>query len=192
MRTFFNNAGLIDYMSPQLYTSGSEGSNDFTANGVGWAEYKAFSGKLIPSIVTGNYYGNAQSTFKNYGVTTAGYVQWSQTVTGGSSSGPVSKKTVPTTRCGSSWAAASSSCGKKCTTNADCPGSACFADLATNGCPASAVAGSSSTYDGSSSSSAALEPAAIGIIVAGCLIGIVMIVIVTVVMLKVTKRVESV
>jgi len=192
MRTFFSNAGLIDYMSPQLYTSGYEGSNDFTANGVGWSEYKPFSGKVIPSIVTGSMYGNAQSTFQSkYGITTVGYVQWSQTVSGGSSSGPA-QKSVSTVRCGSNWAAANSGCGKKCASNADCPGATCFADLATNHCPASAVAGSSNTFNGQSDSSAALEPAAIGIIVAGCLIGVVMIVIVTVVLLKANKRVESV
>jgi len=191
MRTFFSNSGLIDYMSPQLYTSGNEGSNDYTTNGVAWSEYKAFSGKLIPSIVTGSLYGNAQSTFKNYGATTVGYVQWSQTVTGSSGGSSPPSKSVSSVRCGSNWASANSGCGKKCVTNADCPGSSCYNGLQTN-CPASAVAGSSSTFDGQSAASGALEPAAIGIIVAGCLIAVVMIVIVAVVLLKANKRVESV
>jgi hypothetical protein len=39
MRGFFSDSN-IDYLSPQLYTSGNEGQNDYTTSqGVGWNEY---------------------------------------------------------------------------------------------------------------------------------------------------------
>jgi len=132
MKTFFSNAGSIDYMSPQLYTSGNEGSNDFTQNGVSWSSYKPFSGKLVPSIVSANLYGSAQSYFKNLGITTVGYVQWRQS-------------SVP-----------------------------------------AAVAASDATYQ--SSTSSGLEPAAIGIIVGGCVLGVVMIVVAVIVIVSANKK----
>jgi len=134
MGAFFSNANSIDYMSPQLYTSGTESSNDFTALGVQWASYAPFSGKLVPSIVSANLYSDAQNYFAGLGITTVGYVQWSQTAsTGpapstGSSSGSSSGSTV---RCGTSWTAANSGCGNTCTTDGNCPsGQQCYNALA--------------------------------------------------------------
>jgi len=131
MTAFFNNANSIDYMSPQLYTSGTESSNDFTAVGTQWASYAPFSGKLVPSIVSANLYSNAQSYFAGLGINTVGYVQWSQTAstgpapsTGASSSGSSSGSTV---RCGTSWEAANTGCGNTCTVDGDCPsGQGCY------------------------------------------------------------------
>jgi len=80
MQSFFSNKN-IDYFSPQLYTSGSEGANDYsTAGGVPWSQYKSVSGRVIPSIVGGTYYADAQKYFAKLGITTVGYVQWSQTL----------------------------------------------------------------------------------------------------------------
>jgi hypothetical protein len=51
MRAFFKDSN-IDYMSPQLYTTGGEGANDFSATmGVQWAEYPNCKAKVVPSIV---------------------------------------------------------------------------------------------------------------------------------------------
>jgi len=134
MGAFFREASTIDYMSPQLYTSGYETVNDFAANGVGWADYKPFSGKLIPSIVSANLYSSAQNYFAGLGITTVGYVQWSQTASTGpapSTGAPTSSgSTGGTVRCGANWAAASSGCGTTCSLDSDCPsGQFCFKDL---------------------------------------------------------------
>jgi hypothetical protein len=135
MGAFFREASTIDYMSPQLYTSGAEGSNDFAANGVGWADYKPFSGKLIPSIVSANLYSSAQSYFAGLGIETVGYVQWRQTASTGpapSTGAPTSsgQSTGGTVRCGTDWAAANSGCGNACSLDGDCPsGQSCFKDL---------------------------------------------------------------
>jgi len=134
MGAFFSNAGTIDYMSPQLYTSGNEGSNDFTVNGVGWADYRPFSGKLIPSIVSANLYQNAQDYFAGLGINTVGFVQWSQTASTGpapSTGAPTSSgSTGGTVRCGADWTAASTGCGNSCNLDGDCPsGQFCFKDL---------------------------------------------------------------
>jgi len=80
MDAFFTNTN-INYLSPQLYTTGSETANDYTTSGsIIWSQYANAKAKIVPSIVTGSLYPSAQSYFKGVGVTTAGYVQWSQTV----------------------------------------------------------------------------------------------------------------
>jgi hypothetical protein len=79
MRSFFSN-GNIDYISPQLYTTGEESYNDFsTLAGVQWNEYSSARAAIVPSIVRASLYSNAQQTFASYGVTTMGYIQWAQT-----------------------------------------------------------------------------------------------------------------
>jgi hypothetical protein len=78
MRSFFPNAD-IDYISPQLYTSGTESYNDYsTLYGVQWSEYGASRGVVIPSIVTQSLYDSAASYFSSQGVYIDGYVKWSQ------------------------------------------------------------------------------------------------------------------
>lgn len=70
----------IDFLSPQLYTTGEETTNDFTTTaGVTWQQYATAKAAVIPSIVQSSYYANAQTTFATYGVTTRGYVCWNQT-----------------------------------------------------------------------------------------------------------------
>jgi hypothetical protein len=94
MRSFFTDSN-IDFLSPQLYTTGNEGSNDFTTSGgVAWSEYAGRHAKIVPAIVSGNYYENARATFAQNGVTTVGYVQWSQTQTY-PAGGPVAPVSVP-------------------------------------------------------------------------------------------------
>ena len=78
MTGFFADSN-IDYISPQLYTSGTEASNDFTAIGTMWKEYASSKAKIVPSVVLGSRdYPTAQAYFANLGVTLAGYVQWAQ------------------------------------------------------------------------------------------------------------------
>jgi hypothetical protein len=154
MQSFFQNANNIDYMSPQLYSSGTEGSNDYTTgSGVTWAQYKPFSGKLIPSVVAASYYWDSQSYFGNLGITTVGYVQWSQTAASNPSvppvtpppsnpsnppSNPPSSGTGSAIRCGSDWSTANTACGRSCTTDADCTnGNRCYASLDMTPCAGS-------------------------------------------------------
>jgi len=81
MQEFFSDPN-IDYLSPQLYADATETSNDYsTEKGVSWEQYTQSSAKFLPNIVHGSYYPDAQSYFKNYGITSVGYIQWNQTVT---------------------------------------------------------------------------------------------------------------
>lgn len=69
----------IDFLSPQLYTTGSESANDYaTSHGVDWTAYAAAEAKIVPSIVRASYYPDARKHFEANGVTTDGYIQWSQ------------------------------------------------------------------------------------------------------------------
>ena len=78
MTSFFADSN-IDYISPQLYTSGMEGANDFIAVGTMWKEYATSKAKIVPSIILGSRdYLAAKAYFANVGVTLAGYVQWAQ------------------------------------------------------------------------------------------------------------------
>jgi len=79
MRGFFTD-GSIDYLSPQLYTSGNEAQNDYsTGNGVTWNMWASTRIPIIPSIVRGSYYDSAHSYFSsNFGFDIQGYVQWAQ------------------------------------------------------------------------------------------------------------------
>lgn len=78
MRSFFWNSN-IDILSPQLYTSGEEWSNDFTTTaGVNWSEYANAKAAVVPSIVRSSLYWDAQGYFQSQGVSIQGYVQWSQ------------------------------------------------------------------------------------------------------------------
>ena len=70
----------IDYISPQLYTTGQEPANDYaTSHGVAWEEYAQCKAAIVPSIVKDTYYPSAQHYFAQCGVTLAGYIQWQQT-----------------------------------------------------------------------------------------------------------------
>jgi LysM repeat protein len=76
MSAFFQDSN-IDFLSPQLYTSGSETANDWaTTAGVTWEQYASARAVIIPSIVSPDLYSNAQQVLAGYGVTTQGYVVW--------------------------------------------------------------------------------------------------------------------
>lgn len=80
MDSFFHD-GNIDFLSPQLYTSGEEGGNDFTTTmGVPWSSYGSWNtkAKVIPSIVKADFYWDAAGYLGTQGVDIKGFVQWSQ------------------------------------------------------------------------------------------------------------------
>ena len=84
MASFFSDEN-IDYLSPQLYTTGKETENDYaTTGGVTWDLYKAAKAAVIPSLVSAGYYNSAAtgkdavSYFQQQGVSIQGYIQWSQ------------------------------------------------------------------------------------------------------------------
>ncbi|KAG5181543.1 hypothetical protein JKP88DRAFT_141883, partial [Tribonema minus] len=68
----------VDYLSPQLYTTGAETANDWaTSGGVAWTSYAGIAARVVPSVARAGLYASAQATFATYGVTTWGYVAWS-------------------------------------------------------------------------------------------------------------------
>jgi len=78
MASFFPNPD-IDFLSPQLYTSGFETQNDYTTSqGVTWSQYASSKAAVVPSIVNASLYADAQSYFANQGVNTTGFIQWAQ------------------------------------------------------------------------------------------------------------------
>jgi len=74
----------IDFLSPQLYSSGMEGSPDFaeTSNckdyGCTWDLYIGMVPKMIPSLVEESHYSATQTFFADIGITTEGFFQWRQ------------------------------------------------------------------------------------------------------------------
>jgi LysM repeat protein len=78
MQSFFANAN-IDYLSPQLYTTGKETANQYaTSGGVTWSEYATAKAAVVPSIVDASLYQSAQNYFQQQGVTLSGFIQWGQ------------------------------------------------------------------------------------------------------------------
>jgi len=73
----------IDILSPQLYSSGTESSNDYTYSGVPWSSYATTSAAIVPSIVSASMYADAQAFFldsSRSGTSFAiqGFIQWKQ------------------------------------------------------------------------------------------------------------------
>ena len=68
----------IDVFSPQLYSTGTEPVNDYTAVGTPWTLYSTTKAAIVPSIVKTSYYNDAVTYFATQGVTLQGYVQWAQ------------------------------------------------------------------------------------------------------------------
>ncbi len=80
MSTFFADEN-IDYLSPQLYSTGEEYSNDYsitTPGTVTWADYANAVSAVVPSIVDASMYADAQTYFAAQGVPLSGFVQWQQ------------------------------------------------------------------------------------------------------------------
>ena len=77
MQSFFAD-DHIDFISPQLYTTGQETSNDYDALLLAWTAYAAAKAKIIPSLVKASYYPDAVTYFAGQGVTLEGYIQWAK------------------------------------------------------------------------------------------------------------------
>ena len=78
MKSFFSSAS-IDYLSPQLYTSGLETENAYTQSaGVPWSDYAGAKSLFLPSIVDVSMYSSAAQYFQSLGIATAGFAQWKQ------------------------------------------------------------------------------------------------------------------
>jgi hypothetical protein len=88
MNSFFTN-DYIDYLSPQLYTAGTETQNDFSASqNVPWSLWMGPNRpSIIPSVVTANLFsgtppadldGAANFVQDKLGLNVAGFFQWAQ------------------------------------------------------------------------------------------------------------------
>jgi len=132
----------VDFISPQLYSSGAEVENDYTENmGIYWTHYTATSAAFVPSLASGSLYSSAQTYFAGKNLSTKGYIQWQQSASTGTASPP----TGSTVRCGTSWTAANSACGKTCVGDADCTaGTYCFASVDPSPCSSSSPSSPSS------------------------------------------------
>ncbi|CDF41072.1 unnamed protein product [Chondrus crispus] len=69
----------IDYISPQLYTGGTEFSNDYSiSSGYGWYKYQNSYPRVVVSIVQARLYDDAFKYFRNIRIPLSGYIQWAQ------------------------------------------------------------------------------------------------------------------
>ena len=75
----------VDMLSPQLYSSGMEGSPEFAESnnckeaGCTWELYQNSKAKFVPSIVTYSHYPAVQEYFSSkYNITNHGFIQWAQ------------------------------------------------------------------------------------------------------------------
>lgn len=69
----------IDYLSPQLYSSGTEKQpQTVTSSGVSWDVWKGAKATIIPSIVDGTHWQATQNFFQNQGIPLGGYLQWAE------------------------------------------------------------------------------------------------------------------
>ena len=81
MHTFLTDDN-IDILSPQLYITGEESTNNFqlTSNTeTTWADYANSKAIIVPSIITASLYNSAKNYFNKQGVELDGYIQWRQT-----------------------------------------------------------------------------------------------------------------
>ena len=72
----------IDILSPQLYITGEESTNNYqlTSNTkTTWSDYANSKAVIVPSIVTASLYNSAKNYFNKQGVELDGYIQWRQT-----------------------------------------------------------------------------------------------------------------
>jgi hypothetical protein len=73
------NSDNIDYLSPQLYSTGKEKQPQFDiSKGVQWDLWKGAKPVIIPSIVDGSHWQKTQQFFNNHGIPIKGYLQWAE------------------------------------------------------------------------------------------------------------------
>ncbi|KAI0558913.1 Glycoside hydrolase [Gracilaria domingensis] len=67
----------VDFLSPQLYTTGVETSNDYTiSNNYGWDNYRNSNAKILLSIPKANMYEDGEQFFASRSIITTGFIQW--------------------------------------------------------------------------------------------------------------------
>lgn len=72
----------IDILSPQLYQTGEELTNDYdltSGTTTTWGDYATSKAAVILSIVDASFYYSALEYFEGQGVELDGYIQWKQT-----------------------------------------------------------------------------------------------------------------
>lgn len=84
----------VDFLSPQLYTSGFEPQNDYAWDGVSWEAWAKSKAPIVVSINDYKLFSDAESFFLEKGMNLAGYVQWKQEI-GTSSQTPSLPTTTP-------------------------------------------------------------------------------------------------
>merc|ERR1712216_459199 len=78
---------LIDYLSPQLYTQGTEPANSWVDFNPAFADSSAVP-KIIPSIVKSTYYATVPITVAAKLPNAVGYIQWQDPILPGPGSVP--------------------------------------------------------------------------------------------------------
>lgn len=75
----------IDYISPQLYSTGREANPEFAetnnckSDGCVWTLYQDSAPKMVPSIVSAAHYAEIETWFWNtYSIQCEGYIEWAQ------------------------------------------------------------------------------------------------------------------
>jgi len=74
----------VDFLSPQLYSSGEEKAPDFAetgncaSQGCTWQIWQGSHGTIVPSLANGSQYSAAESGLSKRGITIDGYVQWQE------------------------------------------------------------------------------------------------------------------
>lgn len=80
MASFFS-SGDIDYLSPQLYSSGGEAAPDFDdGNGVKWTQWVGLKARFVPSLTCSSLksggYAKTKQYFAQMNITASGYIMW--------------------------------------------------------------------------------------------------------------------
>ena len=66
----------INFISPQLYTTGQEKKNNFISIGTHWEIYQKTKAEILPSIVHPSLYPEAKKFFISKGVKVRGFIKW--------------------------------------------------------------------------------------------------------------------
>jgi hypothetical protein len=93
MENLFNSDN-VDYLSPQLYTTGSETSNDYVYDGVSWEAWASSKAPVVVSITDFKLYEDAHTYFAGKGVQVVGFIQWRQDIIPPPTQMPVLQPTI--------------------------------------------------------------------------------------------------
>jgi hypothetical protein len=172
----------VDFVTPQLYTSGSETSLDYSvgASGFPWSSWKSAKAKILLSIPQSSQWSCGYKWFMDQGFSSSnvvGYIVWNNDDPVGSSPScsSTSGGTPRKTRCGTDWNNANGKCGTSCSSDAQCGSEHCYADLATiSGCNNAAVEETSAMTD---TNNMGMSPTVIGLSAALIVVGLALIIV---------------